>query len=71
MLLRSFQQSSILSVILTLTFCDLLTPESQCSSTLRHKAILQGKGNSGMSYSGTNEIPAGIGEIPVSQLMQT
>jgi hypothetical protein len=51
-------------VTLTLTFHSLSIPESQFSEIWRRKAILQSKGNSGLSYSG-------IDEIPVSHLMQT
>jgi hypothetical protein len=41
-------------VTLTLTFHSLSIPESQFS---RRKAILRGKGGSGLSYSGIDEIP--------------
>jgi hypothetical protein len=51
-------------VALTLTFCSLSIPESQFSKTLRHKAILRCNDNSGLSYSG-------IDEIPVSHLTET
>jgi hypothetical protein len=51
-------------VTLTLTYRSLSIPESQFSETWRHKAILRGKGDSGLSYSR-------IDEIPVSQLMET
>jgi hypothetical protein len=61
---RSFQQSAMLSVTLTLTYHSLLIPESQFSKTWQLKAILRGKGDSGLSYSG-------IDEIPVSQLTET
>jgi hypothetical protein len=54
---RSVQQSAILSVTLTLTFRSLSIPESQFSETWRRKAVLQGKGYSGLSYSGIDEIP--------------
>jgi hypothetical protein len=57
MLRRSFQQSALLSVTLTLTFRSLSIPESQFSETWRHKAILRGKGDSGLSYSGIDKIP--------------
>jgi hypothetical protein len=57
MLLRSFQQSAIHSVTLTLTFSSLSIPESQFSKTWRCKAILRGEGDSGLSYSGIDEIP--------------
>jgi hypothetical protein len=59
-----FQQPAILSVTLALTFRSLSIPESQFSKTWQRKAILQGKGNSGLSYSG-------IDEILVSHLMET
>jgi hypothetical protein len=59
-----FQQSTILSVTLKLTFRSLSIPESQFSSTWRRKAILGGKGDGGLSYSG-------IDEIPVSHLTET
>jgi hypothetical protein len=59
-----FTQSAIPSVALTLTFRSLSIPESQFSKTWRHKAILRGNGNSGLSYSG-------IDEIPVSHLTET
>jgi hypothetical protein len=41
----------------TLTFHSLPIPESQVSKTWRRKPILQGKGDSGWSYSGIDEIP--------------
>jgi hypothetical protein len=47
-----------------LTFRSLSIPESQFSKTWRRKAILWGKGNSGLSY-------YGIDEIPVSHLTET
>jgi hypothetical protein len=47
-----------------LTFRSLSIPESKFSTTWRHKANLQGKGHSGLSYSV-------IDEIPVSHLMET
>jgi hypothetical protein len=59
-----FQQPAILSVTLKVTFRSLSLSESQFSKTWQHKAILQGKGNSGLSYSG-------IDEIPVSHLLET
>ncbi len=59
-----FQQPAVLSVTLTLTFRSLSIPESQFSKTWRRKAILRGKGKSGSSYSG-------IDEIPVSHLTET
>jgi hypothetical protein len=40
-----------------LTFRSLSIPESQFSKTWRRKAILRGKGDSGLSYSGLDEIP--------------
>jgi hypothetical protein len=61
---RSFQQSAILSVTLVLTFRSLAILESQFSKTWRCKAILRGKSDSGLSYSG-------IDEIPVSHLTET
>jgi hypothetical protein len=54
----------MLSVTLTLTDRSLSISESQFSKTWRRKAILRGKGNSELSYSG-------IDEIPVSQLTET
>jgi hypothetical protein len=60
---RSFQQSAILSVTHTLTSCSLTILESQFSKTWWRKAIFQGKGNSGLSY-------LGIDEIPESHLME-
>jgi hypothetical protein len=57
MLWRSFQQSAILSVTLTLAFRSLSIPESQFSKTWRPKAILRGKGDGRFSYSGMDEIP--------------
>jgi hypothetical protein len=51
-----FQQSAILSVTLTLTFHSLSVLESQFSKTWRHKAILRGKGDSGLLYSGIDGI---------------
>jgi hypothetical protein len=63
MLRRSFQQSAVLSVTLTLTFFSLSIPESRFSKTWQHKAILWGKGYSGLSYSR-------IGYIPVSHLTE-
>jgi hypothetical protein len=59
-----FQQPAILSVTLTLTFHSLSIPQSQFSKTLQRKAILRDKGNSGLLYSG-------IDEIPVSHLTET
>ncbi len=59
-----FQQSATLSVTLTLTFHSLSIPESQFSKTWRRKAILPGKGDCGLSYSG-------IDEIQVSHLTET
>jgi hypothetical protein len=64
MLRALFQQSSIFSVSLTLTFRSLSIPESQFSKTWRRKEILQGKDHSGLSYSG-------IDDIPVSHLTET
>jgi hypothetical protein len=55
---RSFQQSSLLSVTLTLTFRSLSILENQFSKTLQRKPILRGKGDSRLSYSGIDEIPA-------------
>jgi hypothetical protein len=49
---------------LTLTFHSQSFPESQFSKTWRRKAIFLGKGDSGLSYSG-------IDEIPVSHLKET
>ncbi len=54
---RSFQQPAVLSVTLTLTFRSRSIPESQFSKTWQRKTILRGKGNSGLSYSGIDEIP--------------
>jgi hypothetical protein len=54
----------MLSVILTLTFRSLSISESQFSKHGVPKAILRGKGDSGLSYSG-------IDEIPVSHLTET
>jgi hypothetical protein len=53
----------MLSVTLTLTFHNPSIPESQFP-TWRRKAIFWGKGYSGLSYSG-------IDEIPVSHLTET
>jgi hypothetical protein len=47
-----------------LTFRSLSIPESQFSKTWRRKAIKWGKGDSGLSNSG-------IDEIPVSHLTET
>jgi hypothetical protein len=55
---RSFQQSAILSLTLTLTFRSLSFPESQFSKTWQRKAILRGKGGSGLLYSGIDEFQA-------------
>jgi hypothetical protein len=52
-----FQQTAILSVTLRLTFRSLSIPESQFSKTWQRKVILRGKGDSGLSYAGTDEIP--------------
>jgi hypothetical protein len=41
----------------TLTIRSLLTPESQFSSTWRCEAMLLGKGDSRLPYSGIDEIP--------------
>jgi hypothetical protein len=60
MLRRSFEQYDMLSVTLTLIFRSLSIPESEFSKTWRRKAILRGKGDSGLSYSGTVEIPGVI-----------
>ncbi len=60
----TFQQSATLSVTLTSIFRSLSIPESQFSKTWRRKAILPGKGDSGLSYSG-------IDEIQVSHLTET
>jgi hypothetical protein len=49
---------------LTLTLCSLSIPESQFSKTWQCKAILRGKGDSGLLYSR-------IDEIPVSHLTET
>jgi hypothetical protein len=49
------------------TLCDTVgqsIPESQFSKTWQRKAILRGKGDSGLSYSG-------IDELPVSHLTET
>jgi hypothetical protein len=51
-------------VALTLTFRSLPILESQFSKTWRHKAVLQGKGDSGLLYTGINE-------IAVSRLTET
>ncbi len=64
MLRRSFQQSAILSVTLMLTFRCLSIRESQFSKTWWRKAILRGKCDSWLLYSGTDE-------IPVSHLSET
>jgi hypothetical protein len=64
MLWPSLKQSAMLSVTLTLTYRNLSIPESQFSKTWQRKAILRGKGDSRLSYSG-------IDEIPVSQLTET
>ncbi len=48
----------------TLTFRSRPILESPFSKTWRRKAILRGKGDSGLSYSG-------IDEIPVSHLTET
>jgi hypothetical protein len=61
---RSFQQSAILSMTLTLTFRSLSIAESQFSKVWRHKAILRDKGNSGLLCSR-------IDKIPVSHLTET
>jgi hypothetical protein len=44
-------------VTLTLTFRSLSIPEGQFSKSWQRKAILRGKGDSGLSYSGIDEIP--------------
>jgi hypothetical protein len=49
---------------LTLTFRSLSVLESKFSKTCRRNAILRGKGDSGFSYSG-------IDEIPISHLTET
>jgi hypothetical protein len=54
----SFQQSAILSV------ASLSILESQFSLTWQRQAILRGKGDSGLSF-------PGIDEIPVSHLTET
>jgi hypothetical protein len=59
-----FQQSARLSVTLTLALQSLSIPESQFSKSQQRKAILQGKGDSGFSY-------CGIDEITVSHLTET
>ncbi len=59
-----FQQPSIHSVTLTVTFRSLSIPESQFPKTWRLKAILRGKGDTGLLYSG-------IDENPVSHLKET
>jgi hypothetical protein len=64
MLQHFLQQSAILSVTLTFTFCSLSISESQFSQTWQRKAISWGKGDNRLSYSGTDE-------IPVSHLMET
>jgi hypothetical protein len=61
---RSFQQSDILSVTLKLTFRSLSIPESQFSKIWWRKAILWSTVDSGLSYSG-------IDEIQVSHLTET
>jgi hypothetical protein len=48
-----FQRSAILSVTLTLTFRSLSIPESQFSGV---KPSYGAKGDSGLSYSGIDEI---------------
>jgi hypothetical protein len=62
---RSFQQSAIFSV--TLMYIDFLQSVNSgrsISKTWRRKIILQGKGDSGLLYSG-------IDKIPVSHLTET
>jgi hypothetical protein len=51
-------------VTLTFTFRSLSIPESQFSKAWWHKAILRGKGDNGLLYSG-------IDEILVSHLTET
>jgi hypothetical protein len=44
-------------MLLTLTYRSLSIPESQFSKTWQRKAILQGKGDSKLLYSGNDEKP--------------
>jgi hypothetical protein len=53
---------------LTLTFCSLPTLEIQFVKTWQCKAILRGKGNSGLLYSGIDEIL--VSHLPVTEKLQ-
>jgi hypothetical protein len=55
MLQHYFKQTAVLSVTLTYTFCVLPIPESKFTETWQCKAILWGKGDSGLSYSAIDD----------------
>jgi hypothetical protein len=57
MIRRSFQQSAILSMTITLTFCSLSISESTVNFlNIAAKGHLRGKVDSGLSYSGILDI---------------